>query len=293
MSQQDHLYRFLFEQFPVRGEFVRLQDSWQEVLNRHEYPPVVRDLLGQAMAATALLGATIKFLGSLIFQIQGDGPISLLVVQVDTDRQIRAMAEYDEDVEDGSLKELFGNGRLVITIEMEGAKERYQGIVELGDGGLEEAIQGYFQRSEQLQTRLWLTADESQATGLLLQEMPVEDESEQVDDAWDRFVILAETLTDEEMKTLSVREILHRLFHEEDIRLFEPQAIRFHCSCTRGRIEDTLRQLGYDEISDILREQGMVSVDCSFCNKHYEFDPIDVEQIFTEGISPELPKTRH
>jgi len=293
--QRDSLHRFLFEHTHVRGQLVHLDASWRAILERHDYPPVVRRTLGEAMAAAVLLGATIKFKGSLILQIQGEGPISLLVVQVTSERTLRGMAEWHGDVPPGPLHRLVRNGRLVITIQPEGAGERYQGIVDLGEGGVAEALEGYFARSEQLPTRLWLAAGESSAAGLLLQRLPAESppETGAEGETWSRVVQLGATITAEELLELPFREVIRRLYHEEDVRIFEPEPVSFRCSCSRERIEETLRGLGIDEVRDIIREQGRVEVTCSFCNQRYEFDPVDAEQIFAAMVSPEIPTTRH
>ncbi len=296
--ERDSLHRFLFENTNVRGELVHLDASWQAILDRHDYPPVVRELLGQAMAASVLLGATIKFQGSLILQVQGEGPVTLLVVQATNDRTLRGMAQWQgEDVPQAPLNELFGKGRLVITIQPDGRRERYQGIVDLGDQGLAEALEGYFQRSEQLPTRLWLAADSRFAAGLLLQRLPMEyadaDDKSEADENWSRITQLGATITAPELLELPFLDVIHRLFHEETVRVFESEPVSFRCTCSRERIEETLRGIGYKEVHEILEEQGKVSVDCSFCNQHYEFDSVDVERVFAADVSPEIPKTRH
>lgn len=294
MKDKDQLHRFIFDNVPVRGEIVQLQSSWQSILDRHEYPPVIRDVLGEAMAATVLLSATIKFLGSITLQIQSNGPVSMLVVQVKTDKTVRAMASYEEDEElQPGLKNLFGDAQLVITIEMDSAAERYQGIVELGDKNIAAALEEYFRSSEQLETRLWLAADEHHAGGFLLQQMPGESSADGERDDWNRLVILANTLKDDELKTLSAKELLQRLFHEDNIRLFTPDLVEFACSCSKEKIEKTLHTLGYEEVKDVLDQQGSVGVDCNFCNQHYEFDSIDVETMFTDGVRIYAPETRH
>lgn len=295
--ERDSLHRFVFEHTNLRGELVHLDASWQAVLERHPYPPVVRDLLGQAMAASVLLGATIKFQGSLILQIQGEGPVSLLVVQATNDRTLRGMAQWQGEVQPAPLNELFAKGRLVITIQPDGRRERYQGIVDLGDKGLAEALEGYFQRSEQLPTRLWLAADSRYAAGLLLQRLPADHadvhEKAEADENWSRVTQLASTVTEQELLELPFRDLIHRLYHEESVRVFESEPVSFRCTCSRERIEETLRGLGYQEVHGILEEQGKVSVDCSFCNQHYEFDSVDVERVFAADVSPQIPKTRH
>jgi len=293
MKAKDTLNRFIFENAPVRGETVHLDDAWKAILEKHDYPIEVRKVLGEAMAATVLLSATIKFLGSITLQIQGDGPVAMLVVQVTTDKTVRAMASYEtEDLQPG-LKNLFGDARLMITIEMEDAAERYQGIVELGELNIAAALEGYFRSSEQLETRLWLTATEEVAAGFLLQQMPKESMPDSDLDAWNRFCVLAETLKDEELVSLETEAILHRLYHEEDVRLFKPDKIEFACNCSRERIEKTLKSMGHDEARSILVEQGKVEVDCNFCNHHYEFDAVDIEKLFFDGFTVEASSTRH
>jgi len=290
---KDLLNRFLFDKAPVRGEVVHLDDSWKAVLEKHQYPEKVRDVLGEAMAAATLLSATIKFLGSITLQIQGDGPVSMLVVQVNTDKKVRATATYEGDSFEEGLYNLFGEARLMITIEMENVSERYQGIVELSNESIAASIEEYFKSSEQLETRLWLTANAEIAAGFLLQQMPKESMPDVNDDSWNRFCVLAETLKDEELMTLGADELLHRLYHEEDVRLFTPDKIEFSCSCSIERIEKTLKSMGYDEVRSILDEQGKVEVDCNFCNHHYEYDAIDVEKIFMDGLAITPSNTRH
>ncbi len=293
MNDKDQLYRFIFDDVPVRGEAVQLQSSWKSILDRHDYPPVIRDILGEAMAATVLLSATIKFLGSITLQIQSNGPVSMLVVQVKTDKTVRAMASYEDEELQPGLKNLFGDAQLVITIEMDNAAERYQGIVELGDKNIAAALEEYFRSSEQLETKLWLAADEHNVGGFLLQQMPGEPSADGERDDWNRLVILANTLKDEELKTLSAKELLQRLYNEDNIRLFAPDLVEFACSCSKEKIEKTLYALGHEEVKDVLDQQGSVGVDCNFCNQHYEFDSIDVETMFLEGLRMHTPETRH
>jgi molecular chaperone Hsp33 len=290
MIDRDSLRRFVFEHSQVRGQLVHLDASWRAVQARFDYAPVVRDLLGQALAASALLVATLKMEGSLTLQIRGDGPVSLLVVQATSARTLRGLAHSAPDVSAAPLPELFGDARLVITIDPEQSRERYQGIVELKGDTLAAALESYFAESEQLATRLWLAVDEQQAAGLLLQALPGTDEDP---DAWQRAVLLAETLRDAELLSLPAEQLLHRLYHEEDIRLFEPAPLSFRCSCSRERIETVLRGLGYDEVQSILRDEGVIGVDCEFCNQHYDFDSVDAERLFAAATTPPVPKTRH
>ncbi|MFA7095585.1 MAG: Hsp33 family molecular chaperone HslO [Gammaproteobacteria bacterium] len=290
MRDGDSLYRFLFPELNVRGEVVHLDATWRAVLERHEYPAPVRRLLGEAMAAAALLTATIKLDGSLTLQIQGEGPLHLLVVQCTSQRTLRGLARWKDAVPDGSLQEMVGDGRLVLTIDPGLGRERYQGVVELSQATLSQALEEYFSRSEQLPTRLWLTANASRAAGLLLQNLPGEAADE---DGWSRVEHLGATITDGELLELQASDLIRRLFHEEDVQLFDPEPVSFRCGCSRERIEAVLRGLGHAEVQDILREEGKIVVDCEFCNQHYEFDVVDAEQIFAGGVSPGVPQTRH
>lgn len=290
MIDRDALRRFVFERTDVRGELVHLDATWRAVLERHEYPPVVRELLGEAMAAAALLFVTVKLEGTLTLQVRGDGPVRLLVVQANSAHTLRGLAHWQGDIEAAPLRALFGTAQLVITIEPTQGGERYQGITELAGARLSDALENYFNTSEQLPTRLWLAANGEAAAGLLLQKLPTETEDA---DAWPRAVQLAATLTDGELLGLDAPTLLRRLYHEEDVRLYESQPVSFRCSCSRERIETVLRGLGYDEVQSILRDEGVIGVDCEFCNQHYEFDAVDAERLFAAALAPSVPKTRH
>jgi molecular chaperone Hsp33 len=302
---KDTLQRFLFENLAVRGEIVHLDATWQAVLERHQYPEPVQHVLGELMAAVSLLIATLKFKGQLIAQIQGDGPVGLLVVEGSSDKTLRAMANCkDDQVSDESLQGLFGNARLVITLEPEKG-ERYQGIVSLSGDNIAGALTDYLLRSEQLDTDLWLVADAKQAAGLLIQKLPdtekvksgsnilSADASERnIDlDGWNRIQQLSSTIKDEELLELSAEEIIHRLYHEEDVRLFESELISFRCSCSHERVANMLRSLGADEVHSIIEEKTTIDVACEFCNHNYSFDAVDVEQLFAASPHHSAPKT--
>lgn len=278
---RDSLTKFLFETLPVRGEVVHLDATWAAALERVAYPPEVRELLGQAFAATALLASTLKFEGSLTLQVTGQGPVHLLVVQCDSERHLRGLARWSGEVAGLPFAELLGAGRdggkMVITVE-QASGERYQGIVELAGDSLAAALEGYFERSEQLPTRLWLAADARAAAGFLLQVMPARDADPH---AWEHATVLAGTLQPAELLGLEPRQLLHRLYHEDDVRLHEPQPVTFRCSCSRERIVEMLRGLGQDETMSIVAEQGQVEVSCEFCGREYRFDPVDARALFT------------
>ena len=290
MIEVDVLRRFLFEDLGIRGVWVNITASWQTAKNHQQGPENAQLLLGQGLAAVALLSSTIKFNGSMIMQIQGEGDFKALVAQSTHDCHIRGLIRTDVHVEEGTLSEMFGNnGRLVLTIEPEDANP-YQGIVALDGNTLGDAIETYFEKSEQLNTRVWLYADAHTAMGLLIQELP----SKELDSKeWERVQLLANTLTEKEALTWGSEELLYKLFSEDVVRLYEPEAVQFKCSCGRPRIERTLRALGAEELNSILAEQGKIEVNCEFCGAHYQFDPIDVANALNEDNISTSSDTLH
>jgi len=293
-NEPDYLQRFLFEHAAIRGERVHLDDSWRSVQEHHDYPPVLRQMMGELTAAAVLLAATLKLDGSLILQIQGTGAIKLLVVECDGKLQLRATAKWDGLLH-GTLPELVGDGRFVITLAQQNGKPAYQGIVELEGESVAEILQNYMARSEQLDTRLWLICDEHTASGMLLQKLPEQaiDDTEVDIDAWSRIVQLTDTMHDDELLQLPTQELLHRLYHEEDVRLFEAQPATFKCSCSRDNVAQMLKMLGEDEVEAILTERQTIEVNCEFCNHCYEFDKIDAAQIFSATAQLEVNDIRH
>ncbi|MDH5444068.1 MAG: Hsp33 family molecular chaperone HslO [Gammaproteobacteria bacterium] len=289
----DTLQRFLFEQAPIRGASVQLSATWQAILERHSYPKPVQDLLGEMMAAAALLSSTLKMKGRMTLQLQGEGPLKLMMVECIDGHALRGIAQCDEVVPE-DMPSLVGNGRLVITLEPEESKERYQSIVNLVGQSLSDALTDYLIRSEQLETYLWLSADHLHTAGLMIQKLPSDwHEHEQL--LWDKVYHLSATIKSEEMLHLPHQEIFHRLYHEEDVRIFEEEPICFRCTCTRDRVANMLRTLGHAEVKEIIKDQGGVRVACEFCNQKYEFDSVDAEQLFAGDVSTEAPPnpTRH
>lgn len=298
MHDRDCLHRFLFEHYPIRGHIVHLDASWRALLEHREYPAVIRDTLGEAVAASVLLAATLKFDGTLSLQLQGQGPMHLMLAQCSDTLGVRAVARYKEADYQRDLASLSGKGAMTVTLENEDLSQRYQGIVPLSGERLADCLRSYFDSSEQLPTRLWLHADENGASGLLLQRLSDDSvqsraagsrlhdvDPEEIDDAWRRVQLLGDTLKPEELRWLSDRSLLRRLFSEDDVRLFESAPVFFRCRCSRERVVSMLRSLGPDEVRSVLAEQGHVEVRCDFCNRCYRFDSVDVEQMFLQSAN--------
>ncbi|MGZ4958890.1 MAG: Hsp33 family molecular chaperone HslO [Methylomonas sp.] len=292
MKQQDCLRRFLFEELGVRGEWVRLQDSWQQA-KQHQVlvNDAVDSQLGQALAAVVLLSATIKFNGSMIMQIQGSGEVTALVAQSSNERKIRGLVRSEASVSGTNLKQMIGEGgRLVLTVESD-TGEPYQGIVGVVEDTLAGVLGMYFAQSEQLDTRLWLFANQTHAAGLFIQELP-SDKKDKSD--WEHIKMLADTVTEEEMFTLDCEDLLYRLFNQEKVSVYEPEAVEFKCNCSRQKIGGTLAAMGRSELEAILQERDDIAVDCQFCGAQYRFDRIDVENLLNNSVvDDQNSPTRH
>jgi molecular chaperone Hsp33 len=299
MRDRDCLHRFMFERYPIRGHLVHLDAAWRALIEHRDYPTAIRDVLGEAVAASLLLAATIKFQGVLSLQMQGDGPVHLLLAQCTGGLGVRGLARYRETA-GVEISDLIGAGNLTVTLETDDGARRYQGIVPLSGRRLAESLQVYFENSEQLPTRLWLHADSLGVSGMLLQKLPSAElragpaaDSAAIDDAWQRVQLIGETLTPEEMHTLADVEILHRLFNEDDVRLFEPAPVYFRCRCSRERVGSMLQGLGEAESRSVLAEQGKVEVHCDFCNRAYVFDAVDIAQLFNAGVPSDRGSSVH
>ncbi|MCY1418903.1 33 kDa chaperonin [compost metagenome] len=297
MSQIDQTQRFLFDNTDVRGEMVELDRSYAEVLAKHPYPQPVAQLLGEMLAAAALLCGTLKFDGLLVLQARSSGAVPLLMVECSSDREVRGLARYEEEQIGAGvgLHELMPDGVLTLTVDPRNGK-RYQGIVPLEGATLADCLSAYFATSEQLPTRFWLNADTRRARGLLLQQLPADrlKDAEARAASWQHVTTLGDTLTAEELLALDNQTLLHRLYHEDDLRLFEPNPLVFRCSCSRERSANALVSLGHADAERLLDEHGgEVIVDCQFCNQRYRFDSSDVIQLFAGGGSQAPSQTRH
>jgi molecular chaperone Hsp33 len=301
----DTLHKFLFDadsssnRSPVRGEIVSLAATWRQIKERHDYPEPVMRMLGELVAASTLLSANLKFTGALIMQIHGDGPVRLLVVECNADLTVRATVKLSTDQpigDDATFTDLVnpgGQGRFAITLDPRDrsqGQQPYQGVVPLEGGSVAAALEGYMRRSEQLQTQLWLAADDEHANGLLLQKLPLEggtsgttfdsEAESRAEEVWERAVTFANTLERDELLKVDPPTLMRRLFWEETLAVYDPAPCAFRCTCTRERVAAMLVSLGEGEVDDMLSEMGHVHVDCEFCNKSYEFDTVDCAQLF-------------
>ncbi len=293
MSDFDKLHRFIFNQANVRGELVRLDESLNQIVHSYEYPVQIQTLLGEMAAATSLLTATLKFKGEISLQIQSKGPVSYAVLNATHEQTLRGVARWDETLSElpESFSDLLSQAVLVITITPDEG-ERYQGVVALDKPSLAQCIEEYFGQSEQLATRVHLMTDlddprNAKASGILLQVLPTDSSATDVSQAneFAHISTLTETLTKEEMFTLSVEDILHRLYHQEEVELFPAKAVSFACTCSKERSAEALRHVDKSELLAIIEEEGAIKMNCQYCHTEYRFDSIDVEAIHNGNVS--------
>lgn len=320
------LHKFLFDGLPVRGTLVRLTGAWQEILQRRRansstgaYPQPVSDLLGELTAAAVLMQSSIKFNGTLILQIAGDGPVKLAVVEVQSDLSLRATATVMGDVLPASslsrMVNVNNRGRCAVTLDPKDrfpGQQPYQGVVPLFDDQrrpiekISSVIEHYMLQSEQLDTTMVLAANDTVAAGLLIQRLPIQGDGNLagslvsranedeigLNEHYNRLALFAASLKREELLGLDADAILHRLFWEESIIRYEPLTPQFACTCSRQRVSNMLLSLGQDEVASILAERGDVEVSCEFCGQQHTFDPVDAAQIFMP-TSKQLPPGPH
>jgi molecular chaperone Hsp33 len=296
-AARGELRRFLFEHLPVRGFWMRLDEAWRELRSHQRYAPSVETLLGEAVSASVLLAATLKFRGTLTLQLAGDGLVSLLVAQCTHDFAIRAVAHAPERI-DGApgFRELVGDGRLSVTIEADERSARYQGIVALEGSTLAGCLENYFATSEQIPTCIALSADAQLAAGVLLQNLPpsggaAAQAADIYDPYWPQLRARVAALGSAVLRQGTAEQVLRSVCAEHDCRLFGSSPVRFICRCDAARVQNVLRSLGVAELRGILAEQGAVTVTCEFCGRPYSFDAIDVERLFAAGASPETPQS--
>lgn len=292
-QQSDVLHRFIFENEPVRGEYVHLDVSLQTILNQHKYPPLIRRLLSEALCVVVLLAAVIKFKGRLTLQFRGKGKLKLLLAQCNHQFQMRGLVQFDTDLTEAELTEAMQGGVLAIMIDSDHNETRYQGIVPWMPAGLAASVEGYFQQSEQLATKIWLSVSEHAAAGFLLQVIPVNDKNataianEIIAPSFSRVLRLSSHLDDNEnWMHLPYEGLLEYLYTGETIRVFPEAAVTFVCTCSRKRSEDAIRLLGREEAEAEIKDKNAIVVTCDFCSKEFHFDRIEVAQLFNGANQP-------
>ncbi|MDN2479938.1 Hsp33 family molecular chaperone HslO [Vibrio agarivorans] len=288
------LNRYLFEDLSVRGELVQLDDAYQQIISSKEYPAALKKLLGELVVSTTLLTATLKFEGSITIQLQGDGPVSLAVINGDHNQKVRGVARWEGDIaDDAGLHDMMGKGYLVITIDPKKG-ERYQGVVGLEGDNLTEVIENYFANSEQLKTRLWIRTGEHEgkphAAGMLIQVMP---DGTGTPDDFEHLEQLTNTVKDEELFTLESQELLYRLYNQEKVRLFEPQPVEFFCGCSRERSASAIITLDRAEVDDIVATEGSIALHCDYCGSNYSFDSAQVAELYANAQGGNSNNTIH
>jgi len=279
--RKDLLHRYIFDNLDVRGELVQLEKTYQEILGGHEYPEAVQSLLGELLVATCLLTATLKFEGEIAVQLQGDGPVKYAVINGDHQQNMRGIARLQSEVSGHTIRELIGEGYMVITITPTKG-ERYQGIVPLTEPTLAGCLEMYFAQSEQLQTRLWLATStakgQARASGMLLQVLPVDQAKSKED--FKHLEALTDTIKNEEMLELDAHTVLTRLYHEDNPQLFEPQTVQYRCGCSREKTIDALANVGLEALLEDIQKHGEIKISCHYCLKDYQFNEQEIRSIF-------------
>lgn len=273
----DASHRFIFDNADIRGEVVHLKTTLHDVFAVHQYAAGVSQLLGEFLAAAVLLSSTLKYEGKLILQARSDGQIPLIMVECSNLQQVRAIVRGAEQATSSDFGTLLSNGQLAITIDPEKG-QRYQSIVPLESDSLAHSLNAYFKQSEQLATQFWLNCDGEKAAGMLLQQLPQHATSElpHREEQWRHACSLAATIKTEELLNLSAEQLLHRLYHEDPVRIFDPSEVVFRCTCSRERTLEALATINHTELEDIFLEQGKITMDCEFCNQQYQFSEEDI-----------------
>ena len=279
MIETDTIQRFIFEHAHIRGEIVHLEKSYQEIINQRAYPPMVKNLLGEAIISCLLLASSIKFEGSLNLQFQGDSRLSLLLVQCDNNLNVRAFAKYNDNLEIKDYADAFFEGQMVLIIDQYNHTQNYQSMVPIQSTSMSENLMNYFAQSEQIATRVWLAVNEDRAAGMLLQLMPGED-TQKREQFWEYAIQLGQTVSEDELLHLNNETLLYRLYNETELRLFEPRTTQFKCRCSPEKMKQVITLLGEQDAQDLIKVNGFIDVNCDFCNQHYKFDPIDVTLLF-------------
>ena len=290
MSAKDAVIPFVFESLPVRGALVQLERAWQRMQQGHEYARPVAGILGEAAAATSLIAQSLKFDGSVTLQISSKGPLGTIVMQSTDDLDIRGMAtSHDVDDKD-RFADLVAGAHCAVTVDAGAMKRPYQGIVEISPESLAASLENYFSRSVQVPSHLQLVSCASHCGGIILQQMPGERIA--TEDDWRRLGFLVATLRPGDLGDGATPALIHKLFSEDDVRVFSARNLRFHCRCSQQKVEEALRMLGEAETLEVVQEIGEVVVKCEYCGLVRRFDAVDVSRLFSGQVA-ESPKVLH
>lgn len=279
MKDNDILQPFIFEHAGIRGHLVNLTKTYQSIINQRPYPPTVKKLLGEAMVSCLFLSASMKFEGTLSLQFQGDERLPLLVAQCDNQLHLRAMAKYEDSLSPQDYELAFLKGQLSLTLNTLHQSNVYQSIVPVHSGSMSENLMHYLTQSEQITTQVWLATSEQQVAGMMLQLMP-DQNTQQQEQLWEYALAMGQTLQASELLTLDNQVLLHRLYHETDLRIFARRPVCFKCSCSEDKMKNLILMLGQAEAQQILQQEGYIGINCDFCNQYYQFDAVDSAALF-------------
>jgi molecular chaperone Hsp33 len=279
MEACDGLQRFIFEHAEIRGEIARLEEVYQTITEQRPYPPVVKNILGEALVSCLLLVGSIKFEGELSLQFQGNEALPMMIVQCDHQLHLRAFAKFKPDLSDLDYQQAFLNGQMTLMIHQSHQTEVFQSIIPITSAEMSQNLMNFFSQSEQIATQIMITSNSKRVCGMLLQLLPGQD-TQQREEFWEYATKIGQTLTTQELLNLKNTEILHRLYHETEIRLLLEKNVQFKCRCSTEKMEAVLKMLGKADVENLLEEYEKVEVSCDFCNQKYYFDSIDVAMLF-------------
>lgn len=285
MSQDQSLnavQRFLFKELNIRGQHIQLQQSWQEMIKDRHYPAAIIKLLGELTAMSVLMANGMKHEGRITLQVQGSGPITLLVVDVTHDLKVRGMAKTNKEITtESTLDELLGDGQILMTLENTQTQHHFQSYVPREGETVAEAFETFLSQSEQLPSKVWLAANEHSLGGVMIQKMPETDGHDI--DGWERILHITTTVQDDELTSLPAEALLHRLFHEELLELFEAEEVVYECPKDEERVHNMLKSLGEEEVRKIIEEQGQIVIHNEMCNFHMRFNKEDIDALFADN----------
>lgn len=278
----DHIQRFLFKDLNIRGQHLNIHQAWQKMIEDRHYPESLVQVLGELTAVAIMLANGMKHTGKVSIQVQGSGPVNLLVVQVTHTFELRGVAKTNRTLTtETGLEELLGDGQILVTLENTQTGHFFQSYVPREADSISDCFEAFLSQSEQLPSKLWLAAGQQAIGGVLIQKMPTTDEQDE--DGWERITHLSHTVTEEELLECDAPTLLHRLFHEETVELFSPETVEYDCPQDQAAVETMLRSLGEQEVRKILEEQGQVVIHNEMCNLHFRFSEADINRIFAEA----------